>query len=42
MVLVYSIVLFLKTFILIVIAKIVFLNKQINICRFKYKSRGFL
>ena len=26
---------------LIVIAKIVFLNKQINICWFRYESRGF-
>ena len=39
--LIYSIVLFLKTQDLIVIAKIVFLNKQTNICWFKYKLRGF-
>ena len=41
LVLVYSIVLSLKTKGLIVIAKIVFLNKQANICWFKYELRGF-
>ena len=40
LVLVYSIMLFLKTFSLIVIAKIVFLNKHTNIW-FKYELRGF-
>ena len=41
MVLVYSILLFLNTYGLIVIAKIVFLNKQTSICRLKYELRGF-
>ena len=41
MVLVYLIVLFLKTKGPIAIAKIVFFNKQTNICWFKYKSGGF-
>ena len=41
LVLVYSIVLFLKTYGLIVIAKFVFFCKQKNICWFKYKLRHF-
>ena len=41
LVLAYSIVLFLKTWGLVVFAKIVFLNKKINICWFNYELRGF-
>ena len=40
-VLVYLIVLILKTQGLIAIAKIVFFHKQTNICWFKYELRGF-
>ena len=41
LVLVYSVELFLKTFSMSAISKIVFLNKQINTCWFKYKLSGF-
>ena len=41
LVFVYSFVWFLNILDLIVIAKIVFLNKQTNICWFKYELRGF-
>ena len=38
---IFNIFIFLKIQDLIVIAKVVFLNKQTNICLFKYELRGF-